>query len=314
MNTWHESDSSASPAPATRRSTLLPSPSAYLAQAHSAIGVVQSGARAAAAGADAAYELRPRYRPNDPALRLWGELSLPHAPDDVLDAMVVRVRGIADRDSERLLYDLGYSSIRSVAEFDERSGTLILMFVRRERAAVYARLATTLRYINRSAAPSPGTRRVTIETLDANGRAAVAGEIAIAVAETAEHARGTTLRAIATIGEMVRFSAAMRFMLFWWPHRLRAESPRAANGTREAANYVAGAADSAADEAFLGRTASGYRMFQAGPTQPARTRTRRDRGPPIRGRSGNVLHLADLFGSEIPHGFGVQLGKKRRAR
>ncbi len=312
----NERDSVAEPSAhraAAGRSALVPSPSAYLAQAKHAVGALPGAAKPDVV---VPAPSRPAYRPHDPALRLWSDVRLPHEPDEFLDAMVVRFAGAVDGGDERLLYDLGYSSIRPVAEFDAKSGTSYLIFVRRERAAVYARLAATLRYINRSPAPSPGPRRIAIETLDPSGRLAAAAAIEVDIGSA--RASSAARRAMLTIGEAVRFSAAARFLLFWSPHRLRAEPARVAREPRADASYVAAARDSADDGAFSARAGSGYRLFEAGlerrTVRDERRADARRRAPVRRGRDGNVLRFADLFGSEMPQNLGPRLAVKRRAR
>src|SRR5688572_22536189 len=124
---------------------LVPPPSAYLARARAAIGAAAPAPSGVRVRRLSGEPLPAVYHAQDPALRLIRDSRLPHAPRDLLTGVVVRLSGVADGEQERLLYDLGDTSIRAFPTWAD--GTLTLVFARRETAARYRTILRTLRYL-----------------------------------------------------------------------------------------------------------------------------------------------------------------------
>jgi hypothetical protein len=247
---------------------LVPPPSAYLARARAAIGPAAPPARGVRVRRLSAEPLPTVYQAQDPAMRLIRGARLPHGPQDLLTGMVVQLSGARDGEEERLLYDLGDTQIRAFPQF--AGGKLTVVFARLENAARYRSILRTLRYLNRARAPAGGERRVTVQTVDAEGALHPVADLCFLVAGASEaqthRADSDGVQAAEIDGDTVSFSESPgAFILYWWPHRLEKTAERARETPLTASLVCASAAD-----------------------HPAASSRKR----------GEALRLADLFGSE----------------
>ena len=242
-------------------SGLVSSPRIYFGRASRA---ATSSLRAAIAGkrpaASAAANPAPVYRAGDPALRLFGALTLPFSPTAPLTGAIATLSGIADGEREKLLLELGTSLVRSTARRDEAAGTLTLILSRTQSADVYRTLLASVRYVNEAPEPSSGLRKVALQTVDAAGtvtdvavtmigigdaarealaepppaEAAMAAAIAASMSELAPaagaeaEAAPPVLDRRVVLGESMRFNSDGDFTLFWWPRLLATSRARRA--------------------------------------------------------------------------------------
>ncbi len=166
--------------PASRRgSGLVPPPRAYFGQA--AAGIRRPASDLGAGAARPARRLV--FRTLDPALRLFADL--PEPALDVVDGAAITLSGAADGDAEWLLIDVSGTALRRETRRDPAQGTVILALTGTQAAASYRPLLATLRYLNRSPAPQPGLRRITIELIDPAGERHALAEAAVALESAA---------------------------------------------------------------------------------------------------------------------------------
>jgi hypothetical protein len=149
---------------------LMPAPRSYFRRAVDAVGSATKKGADAPAVAPAA---RPSvFRRSEPALRLFGPdlaLSRPWPDNTLIAGARVTLTGAVDGASEKLLYDLGLSRIAVETAAGPRADELTLRFSRRDLAAAYLRALESLRYINWSARPTAGERRVVVDAIDIDG-------------------------------------------------------------------------------------------------------------------------------------------------
>jgi hypothetical protein len=127
----------------------------------------------------------PVFRRGEPALRLFGAgsaLARPWPDNALVAGARVTLSGVVDGASEKLLYDLGLSRIAVEAAPGPRADELTLRFGRRDLAGAYFSALGSLRYINWSARPTAGERRVIVEAIDIDGGIHRIGDLRFAVA------------------------------------------------------------------------------------------------------------------------------------
>lgn len=127
------------------------------------------------------------FHPADPAIRLGSTIDLSvsstgAAANRPLSGAHVRIVAVRDGDAELLLYDLGGSRILPSIDYLPTHGVLDVHFVGLAPADAYARLLSSLRYINRAPHPTPGDRSIEISVLDADGVERPVGHMDLTVA------------------------------------------------------------------------------------------------------------------------------------
>lgn len=123
------------------------------------------------------------FHPADPAIRLSPAIMADVPAGRTLSGAHVRIDGVADGDAELLLYDLGGTRILPSIDYLPTYGVLDVHFVGLAAGDAYARLLSSLRYINRAPHPSAGTRAVEISLLDADGTESVIGRMSLRVTD-----------------------------------------------------------------------------------------------------------------------------------
>lgn len=121
------------------------------------------------------------FYPSDPAIRLGPSVDLRLTDGRALSGAHVRIDAVRDGEAELLLYDLGGSRILPSIDYLPTHGVLDVHFVGMAPADAYAHLLSSLRYINRAAHPTPGTRSIDISILDANGQEIPVGHLDLTV-------------------------------------------------------------------------------------------------------------------------------------
>ncbi|MCW5774330.1 MAG: hypothetical protein KIT16_21990 [Rhodospirillaceae bacterium] len=167
----------------------------------------------------------PVYRAGDPALRVFSRLRLPVSPTVPLTGAVVVLSGVRDGTRERLLVDLGTTLVRSSPQRDEAAGTFTLTLGRTQSAETYRGLLASLRYVNEAPAPTPGSRQVRLDIVDATGasQSIEAVQVHVGALPAADENHDGPI----TLGEAVRFNVEGDYTLFWWPRLLSAAGERA---------------------------------------------------------------------------------------
>jgi len=255
------------------------SPRAYFGRAsraatqapHAGISEVPRAGRATAA------KHPPVYRAGDPALRLFAGFALPLPPTAPLTGAVATLAGIRDGEHEKLFIDLGTSLVRSTRRRDENAGTLSLVLARMQRAETYGTLLASLRYVNSAAAPTNGVRRITLQTVDASGRATEVGSALFGVGEAPAEPDGADDRIV--IGEKKRFNTDGDYTLFWWPKVLPGAAERAAEAARRA---KAEPDPAAATGSYFSAGGKLYRLFDAAAGRVGAERAAVERPAPLR--------------------------------
>ncbi|MEM9684328.1 MAG: hypothetical protein AAF942_13740, partial [Pseudomonadota bacterium] len=121
------------------------------------------------------------FYPSDPAIRLGPSVDLRSAGGQALSGAHVRIDAVRDGEAELLLYDLGGSRILPSIDYLPTHGVLDVHFVGMAPADAYARLLSSLRYINRAAEPTPGSRSIDISVLDEDGQETPVGHLELTV-------------------------------------------------------------------------------------------------------------------------------------
>ena len=123
------------------------------------------------------------FHPADPAIRLAPSVERDVSGRRMLSGAHVRIDAVADGDAELLLYDLGGSRILPSIDYLPTYGVLGVHFVGMAPGEAYARLLSSLRYINRATHPTAGLRKIELSVLDADGTETPVGRMELTVTD-----------------------------------------------------------------------------------------------------------------------------------
>lgn len=310
------------------------SPRAYFGRASRAATGAWRGISEVPDAAPAAGPRRPPvYRAGDPALRLFAELTLPFPAPAPLAGAIATLSGVRDGAHEKLFIDLGISRVRAMPRRDDKAGTLSLILSRTQSAETYGALLASLRYVNDAPAPTNGTRRIVLQTVDGSGgtKDVAAALFGVGAAPSESESDLLTADEQVVLGEKQTFNSDGDYTLFWWPRLL----PGAAERARRAKSGEPEPDAAGLTGSYFSAGGRLYRLFdpaaeRVGAPEPVAANDSAAAAPHVRWTSDAVwipgrgapppgferarmLRLEDVFGSDMQDAIARRLIEQRLA-